>query len=206
MTPAVLNEVVAGRAPGVLPISVDQLHRMLSLGILLEGDPVELIEGVLVRKNRSDAGQGENVHGPRHAYAVSCLARLDRRLEPLGAHIRTQLPVTLSNVSEPEPDGAIVRGAPRDFASAHPTPEQVLVVFEVADSSLEYDRTTKQRLFAAAGIATYVIVNVQAECLEVFEEPNGNQYARTATLERGSKLALSGLIEISVNELLPAVS
>lgn len=209
VTPEVLSEVVAGRAPAVLPLSVEQLHRMLSLGILAEGEPVELIDGVLVRKNRADTGQGEDMHGPRHAYGVACLARLDRRFELHGFHIRTQLPLTLSKVDEPEPDGAIVQGVLQDYSAGHPTAAQTAVVIEVSDSSLQYDRTTKQRLYATAGIALYVIVDLQAERLELFERPlrDEGRYADTRLLERGATLAVKvagGAVDIPVTDLLPA--
>jgi Uma2 family endonuclease len=79
-----------------------------------------------------------------------------------------------------------------------------VAVIEVAGSSLDYDRTTKQRLYAVAGIST-LIVNLQDERVELFEQPQGEQYAQSRTFERGSKLALGG-IEIAVNDLLPAAS
>src|SRR5437879_3248684 len=113
----VLFEVVAGRAPEVFPLTVDQLHQMLAAGILRDGEAVELIGGLLVRKVRGLEGEAR-VHGPAHANSVARLGRLSPLVEPLRAHLRTQLPLTLSTQDEPEPDGAVVRGSVDDFATA----------------------------------------------------------------------------------------
>ncbi len=179
---------------------------MLALGILPEGEPVELVDGVLVQKDR---GGGDSVHGPAHAVAVARLARLDRRLEPFGLHLRTQLPITLSEVDEPEPDGVIVRGHLEDFVGSHPRPASVLIAFEVSDSTLAYDRGTKARLYAAAGIPTYVIVNLAAQRLELHEDPVTSEarYAVARPVERGQVLVLrlgADTLEVPAADLLPA--
>lgn len=133
---------------------------MLDCGLLREGDPVELVGGHLVVR--------EPQHAP-HATGTQLV------VQTLGAvftgpfHVRAGLPVALDPESEPEPDVAVVRGAPRDYLEDHPA-RPVLVV-EVAYSSLAFDRGYKASLYARAGLADYWIVNLIDGQLEVYREP-----------------------------------
>jgi len=192
MGSGLVDQIVSGEAPSLVPLTVQQYHTMLERGILRDGDPIELVEGLLVRKNRAAAGESEMTHGPRHALVVMRLMKLEPKLETIGCHLRAQLPVTLSAVDEPEPDLAIVKGSLEDFADHHPGPRDLLVVIEVADSSLRYDRGTKQRVYAAAGVPAYVIFNLPDEQVELFEEPSSGEgrYARRADYGEGETLAL----------------
>src|SRR5439155_22723834 len=122
MSSLLLEEVIAGRAPAVLPFTVDQYHRMIESGILREGEPTELIDGILVRKDRSDRGGTAMAHGPRHALTLKRAERLLRCVDPFGWHLHVQLPVTLSATQEPEPDLAVVKGRPEDYLERHPGP------------------------------------------------------------------------------------
>jgi hypothetical protein len=143
--------------PTMFFITVQQYHQMIEHGILTEEHPVELIEGVLVKRMPKKR---------RHvAVCAAIRAAMEKQL-PEGFHFQGQEPVTLAT-SEPEPDGAIVRGKARDYAN-HPTANDVAVVFEVADSSLQFDRATKGPMYAAAGIATYVLVNLADDVVEVY--------------------------------------
>jgi Uma2 family endonuclease len=188
-----IEQVASGAAPSLVPLTVEQLHCMLEKGIIRDGDPIELVDGLLVRKNRAAAGEGEMTHGARHAQVLMRLVRLDRALDPFGCHLRVQLPVTLSALSEPEPDLAIVRGSLESFAERHPGPEDVLVLVEVADSSLGYDRGAKLRVYASAGIAVYLIVNIPERQIECYEEPVAEQghYRRRTDYRPGETLLLS---------------
>jgi len=172
MSTTPLEQVVTGFAPLVQRLTVPQFHRMLDEGIIREGEPIELIDGLLVHKDRRDAEGAAMTHGPRHAAAVRRLQELDSLFRARGAHMRTQLPVTLSDVLEPEPDGAVVIGGPEDFSLQHPTRESVLLAIEVAASSLAYDRSTKLEIYASAGIPTYWIVDLVDDVLEVYQEPD----------------------------------
>jgi hypothetical protein len=188
-----LEELVAGRGPRVLELTVGDVDRMIDAGILQEGAPFELIEGLLVRKDRDASGGDGMAHGVRHALVVSSLARLGPRLEALGCCLRTQLPVVLSGTSAPEPDVAVLRGALRDFAGRHPGPADLVAVIEVADRSLAHDRGTRQRLYAAAGVRQYWIVNLVDDQLEVYEEPipSAGRYARRSDLGRAATATLA---------------
>jgi hypothetical protein len=192
MGSGLVEQVVAGEAPPLVPLTVEQYHTMLERGILNDGDPVELVEGLLVRKDRSAQGGPPMTHEPPHALAVSRRMKLASAAETLDCHLRVQLPVTLSHVDEPEPDPAIVRGSMEQFGGRHPGPPDVLVVIEVADSSRRYDRGTKLRVYATAGVPTHVIVNVPQDRIEVHTEPvpAEGRYARRTDHSVGETFTL----------------
>jgi Uma2 family endonuclease len=191
-----------------VPLTVEQLHVMIEKGILRDGDPIELVEGLLVRKNRAAAGEDEMTHGTHHALVVTRLVRIERALDPFGCHLRVQLPVTLSSVDEPEPDLAIARDSLEAFTDRHPGPEDVLALIEVADSSLGYDRGAKLRVYAAAGIPLYVIVNIPEQQIERYEEPVPGQgrYRRRSDYRTGETvllpLAAGGTLPLAVDDVL----
>lgn len=206
----IIEQMAAGQAPKIVPLSVEQYHGMLANGILREGDAIELIDGVLVRKDRADRGGDPMSHGPRHALGVKRLQRLFRIVEGHGYHLHSQLPVTLGGVQEPEPDLAVVRGREEDFERAHPAPADIAAIMEVSDSSLSFDRTTKQRLYANAAIPIYLIVNLAEQQVEVYELPDPGQgkYTRRTDYRPGQsvrlELATGLVIELAVAEVLPA--
>ena len=110
----------------------------------------------------------------RHGLAVIHLSELNSQLKTLGCHMQTQQPITIPPNDEPEPDGAIIRGAADDYSS-HPTPKDVLCIIEVADASLRRDRGYKLELYAKAGIPMYVIVNLIDEVIERHTQPLPSQ-------------------------------
>lgn len=154
----------------MVTLTVEQYHRMLAAGVLEDGDPIELLDGVLVPKDRGD---GVTMN-PRHSLAMSRLMRLGPRVEELGGHLRLQSPLTLEPHHEPEPDGMLVQGRPERYADRHPGAADVSCVIEVSSSSLDRDRTTKQRVYAEAGITQYVIVNLVDQQIEIHEEPKAD--------------------------------
>jgi hypothetical protein len=170
--PAMLAQIVAGRVPPLEPLTIEQVEQMVRHGILNEGAPVELIDGLLVRKDRGARGDDPMTHNPVHAACLSRLLQVLSVAQTAGFHLRCQLPIALLPTRAPEPDIAIIRGPPGDYGKRHPGPNDVAAVFEVADSSLEFDRTTKLRLYAAAGIPVYWIVNLIDQAVEVYERPN----------------------------------
>jgi Uma2 family endonuclease len=147
----------------IWPLTVGQYHEMVRAGILSEDDPVELLEGWLVTKM---------VKNPPHCAATELVRKALEHALPPGLHVQTQEPVTLAT-SEPEPDAAIVRGGLRDYPDRHPGASDVILVVEVADASLERDRTLKSRVYAEAGIPAYWIVNLLERRLEVHGDPSG---------------------------------
>lgn len=146
----------------VFRLSVQQYHNMIRSGILTDDDPVELLEGVLAST------------APKNRLHRIALSRIRRALEPIlpgGFSLQLQDPITLSD-SEPEPDAAIIRGQAEDYADRHPGPPDVLLVIEVADTSLARDRGVKLRSYARAGIAVYWIINLPDRQVEVFTDPD----------------------------------
>jgi Uma2 family endonuclease len=172
MSVAVFSEIVSGRAPAPLSFTVAEFHKMLADGILADGAPVELIDGVIMQKDRAAAGEEPMSHGERHAVGVARVQRiLQRHIDNNACHVRTQLPITLPPRSEPEPDITLVAGEDSDYIANHPGPGETLLVIEVADSSLEYDRSTKQAIYAAAQVREYWIVNLVYDQIEVYQPP-----------------------------------
>ncbi|HEY2252371.1 MAG TPA: Uma2 family endonuclease, partial [Planctomycetaceae bacterium] len=173
MSTALLEELIADHVANLVPLTVAQLHEMVQAGILYDGAPIELIDGTLVYKDRSLVGDESMTHNPLHASAVWRLMHLVTKwAEGIGCFVRCQLPVTLSETSEPEPDMAIIKGNPADFIDRHPGPGDIAAVFEVGHSSLRFDRKIKRRLYASAGIPTYWIVDLQTKLIEVHLQPD----------------------------------
>jgi Uma2 family endonuclease len=131
---------------------------MAALG-LFWGKRVELMEGEVIERSPLS---------PRHVASTDRLYRLLREVVPDGYWVRLQAPLSLGD-SEPEPDVSVVQGSPDDYEEAHPT--TAALVIEVSDTSLLYDRTFKQSLYAKAGIPEYWIVNLKDSQVEVYPEP-----------------------------------
>jgi Uma2 family endonuclease len=143
-------------------LSVAQYHAMIRHGILSEDDPVELLEGWLVKKM---------TRSPPHTFATQTLRDLVPGLLPQGWFVNDQEPVTTTE-SEPEPDLAVVRGTRRQFLARQPTPADLAFVVEVSDSSLGTDRGPKLRAYARAAVPVYWIVNLIDRRVEVHTQPN----------------------------------
>jgi Uma2 family endonuclease len=148
---------------GFRRFSVDEYHRLTQVGVLTEDDDVELLEGYVVHKM---------ARNPPHDGAIDLTHHALSKLLPPGWMLRIQEAITLAD-SEPEPDLAVVRGTPRSFLQHHPTAADVGLVIEVADSSLDSDRTDKARIYARAGIPLYWIINLVDGQIEVCSHPSG---------------------------------
>jgi len=142
-----------------------EYDRLVDLGVF-EGEPLELIGGQLVVAEPQ---------GSYHASAIDTVHYALRALVPTGWFVRLQAPVSLDEESEPEPDLAVVPGRPGDYRESHPA-HPVLVV-EVAESSLAFDRTRKGSLYARAAIPEYWIVNLVDRILEVYRDPESDAAA-----------------------------
>ena len=137
-----------------------EYDRLIEVGILQPGDPVELLGGELMVAEPQ---------GSRHYTSVGLVEDALRAAFGTGWVIRSQGPVALDDESEPEPDVAVVPGTRRDYSGEHPA-RPVLVV-EVSDSSLSLDRERKGSLYARAGLDDYWIVNLVDRMLEIYREP-----------------------------------
>jgi Uma2 family endonuclease len=183
-------------------LSVEQYHAMIAAGILVHGDPIELLDGLLVTKM---------TRHPPHVVAASLLFAAFYRALPAGWHACKEDPITLPPASEPEPDLTVVRGEIRDYAVRNPGPADVALVVEVSDSTLAFDRGFKLRLYARAGLPVYWILDVVEGVVEVHTDPTGPapepSYRRREVVGRDGELTLDlggpGPVRLAVRDLLP---
>lgn len=174
---------------------------MVERGIFGPEEQVELLDGELFTMTPQNSA---------HATAVLLVHDALRRNFGSGFHVRTQLPLAVDPLSQPEPDVVVVPGSPRDYRDAHPS--TALLVVEVADTTLAHDRDRKGSLYARAGIAEYWVVNLIDRVLEVYRDPAPSHAAhygwayRTA-LHLNPPDPVSSLAapqaEITVSEFLP---
>jgi Uma2 family endonuclease len=140
---------------------------------------------------------------------VTKLGDLSSKLKRLGCYMRTQQPIASPPYHEPEPDGVIALGTADDYLDHKPAPDEILCVIEVADSSLEYDRTTKQRVYADSGLRLYVIVNLPDHVIEVYSQPHAGKgrYGKVETLSPRQTVRFPGAggkeLPVPVRRLLP---
>lgn len=175
--------------------TVDEYHRMAEAGILTEDDRVELLDGEIVEITPI---------GPRHAAVVARLADRFHRAVGSRAIVWTQNPVRLDRYAEPEPDGALLRPRPDFYADHHPTPDDILLIVEVAQASLPGDRTRKLPAYARAGVPEVWLINLETNLVEVYREPRPDGYAAREILTSADTVTVTALprIEISVRDIL----
>jgi len=175
--------------------SVDEYEQMIEHGILTENDRVELIRGRIIDKIPI---------GDPHASCVNRLNRLLGRAFGDDALVTIQNPIRLSD-SEPEPDVALVRPREDFYLRGKPRPTDILLLIEVADTTLEFDREQKLPMYAEAGIAEYWIVNLNDECLEVHRQPlPDGRYRDVRALRRGEEIDVAALpgIKLRFDEMI----
>lgn len=155
---------------------------MIAAGILTSDDPVELLAGWLVQKMTKN---------PPHRVTTRLIREALDSIVPDGWYIETQEPITLED-SEPEPDVAMIKGNTRDYLDRYPGAAEGALVVEVADSTLERDRTLKQQIYARAGIPTYWIANLVNGQLEIYTQPTLDGYQSQITMSQGSTEVVLG--------------
>ncbi|MDW8464875.1 MAG: Uma2 family endonuclease [Chloroherpetonaceae bacterium] len=175
-------------------ITVAEFAAMYQAGILSEDEHLELINGELITMAAMDAP---------HASHVARLSRLFIESLSKKAVIYTQLPIVLGEYSEPEPDVAVLRWREDDYCSGKPTAKDVLLVVEVADRSLLYDRETKLPLYAQYGITEVWILNLQAKQVEVYRNPQGSAYQEKQIFKPSDDLAMQAFpdLQFPVSEM-----
>lgn len=168
--------------------TVDEYHRMVEVGILTPDDPVELLDGEIIEMTPMD---------PPHAGCVIRLNRLFMTQVGERATVGVQTPVILDDRSEPEPDLWIGHRRDDDYATAHPRPDDLLLVVEVAHSSVLLDRNRKIPRYGAAGVPEAWLVDVGARRIEVHREPTPDGYAQRSVGEGTATLSPLAFPEIS---------
>jgi Uma2 family endonuclease len=180
-----------------------EYERATEIGLFGPEERLELIEGEVICKM------------PMNSPHATALRRCEKHLALAfaeGYDVRGQLPIALDAHNEPEPDVAVVIGSPDDYAHAHPTPMNAVLIVEISDTTLAYDRGRKAGLYARAGIADYWIVNLMERVLEVQRQPApmrgrpvGHSYQSVVRLDETQNVnpLAAPHISITVAALLP---
>lgn len=173
-------------------LTTDQYERMAEQGILRPEDRVELIQGDLVKIAAI---------GSRHA---ACVRKLDALLSTVDAQRSVQQPLRLDDRSEPEPDFALLLEKPDFYASGHPIAEDVLLLVEVSDTSLAFDREIKIPLYARAGIREVWVVDLSDRVIVIHRQPGAGGYETIRRLAPGARISPLAFpnLEIPVDDVL----
>ena len=183
---------MASTDPQVKHWSRDDYYRMAEAGLFVD-QRVELIEGEILMMSPMN---------PAHAAALQLASKALELAFGEGYCVRAQLPLHLDDCSEPEPDLAVVPGSPRDYPHH---PRTALLVVEISDTTLDFDRGRKREIYACAGIPEYWIVNLPERRIEVHQFPAGGDYTHAVSYDWASTLAAptASRAPIRVSELLP---
>ncbi len=186
-----IRGVIIDKFPGGAPhrFSVEQYHRMIETGILDETDKVELIEGIIIEKYPVE---------PPYHYTVYELTAVISDLVGPGWFVRPHSAITLSR-AEPEPDISVVRGRNADYKPRNPGPADIGLLIEVADTSLEFDRQVKLRIYAAADIPEYWIVNLRDRQIETHRDPRPAADSTEAAYYSGETTPATGKILLTLD-------
>ena len=170
-------------------LNVSQYHQMSEAGIFSENDKVELINGEIIEMSPI---------GRRHTACVNRLNSVFPQLLGKKVIVAVQNPIILNNLSEPEPDIALLQPRADFYESGHPQPQDIFLLIEVADSSLEYDRDVKIPLYASSGITEVWLVDIYEQVIIVYRYPSENGYSDIQKLSRGEKMSIQAFSEINL--------
>jgi hypothetical protein len=171
--------------------TIEEYHRMGEAGILSDDERVELIEGEIVEMTSIGVPQAATVDRLNHLFTSRLAGRVI---------VRVQGPIVLpAQDSEPQPDVTLLR--PRDdfYARAHPAPDDVLLVVEVMDTSVERDGRVKLPLYARAGIPETWLVHLGANHVEVHRAPTAEGYRQARVIRPGGPLAVGAFPDVGVS-------
>jgi Uma2 family endonuclease len=175
--------------------NVDEYYRMGQAGVLSEDQRVELIEGEVVETSPI---------GSTHQGCVDELSSLIAEKMGASVIVRVQGPIHIDEYSEPQPDISLLKPRSDFYRRSHPTPSDVLLVIEVADTSIEYDRSVKLPLYVRAGIPEAWLIVLPKDLIEVYCEPKNGKYQKARRLKRGkvfSSATINGLT-LKVDDIL----
>lgn len=169
--------------------TVEQYHQMLESRILTENDRVELIKGEIIEMTPI---------GRRHAACVNRLNELFLLRLAQVVVVSVQNPVELSDDSEPQPDLVLLRRRADFYEAGHPRPEDVLLIVEIADTTVETDRLVKIPLYAEEGIIEVWLVDINEQVIEVYREPTPTGYQNVQRLQPGQTLSILAFPELNL--------
>jgi len=189
-----MNAINVGPQPVQLRFSVDEYYQMIELGLITDYEKAEIIDGELIKKMTI---------GDRHAAAVNFLTRFLIKNVPDNVMVSIQNPLRMSDYNEPEPD-IVLADLTKYDGKRHPRPAEVILVVEVSDASLKYDRNVKLPLYAAAEIPEVWIINLQNNIVEVHQKPSIDIYQLTTVFKTGEQIVSDVLpdLKIEVDEIL----
>jgi Uma2 family endonuclease len=169
--------------------TVTDYHRLLETGVLNEDSRVELLDGEIIKMAPI---------GPRHAACVDKLnAFLQRKVSRM-AIVRVQNPILLNEYSEPEPDLSLLKQRSDYYKQGHPTPDDILVAIEVADTTVDSDRAFKIPSYARAGIPEVWLIDLYNDRVEVYTRPASGLYQEVRIILRGHRFASSTLPQLKL--------
>ncbi len=169
---------------------INEWQRLGEANIFPPGSRLELIEGEILEM----APIGFN-----HSGHLNRINKLFAKLMPDDIISSVQNPLQLGDFSEPEPDFMLLKPNDDFYSSRHPTADDVLLLIEVADSSLCFDQNQKLRLYARYNVPEYWLMNLNDSCIEVHRQPHGDCYGEKTTLRVGDSVTLSQLEQISIS-------
>jgi Uma2 family endonuclease len=175
--------------------TADEYQRMGQTGILSEDDRVELIDGEIVAMSPI---------GPRHNAAVNRANRALMMAVGSRAIVQVQGSVRLDLYYEPNPDVVLLQPRADDYASRLPGPGDILLLVEVADSSLEYDRDAKSEIYSVAGVQEYWLVDLKGGVVSCYSDPHAGTYRNIRHCRRGDSIAPQSLPDalVAIDDLL----
>lgn len=181
--------------PRRLRFTVDEYYKMIELGMLKDYEKAEIIEGELIQKMPI---------GKKHSPVVEKLNEVLRDRLGKSVSLRNQQPVRFSDYDEPEPDLAVLQRREDFYFDHKPIPKDVLLLIEVSDATLKYDRDTKLPLYAEAEIPEVWIVNLPNNIVEVHRKPSVGIYQLTEVFKRGEPIKSAALpdLQLAVDEVI----
>jgi len=175
--------------PRRLRFTVDEYYQMIELGILKDYEKAEIIEGELIQKIPIEK---------RHSAVVERLNEILRDELGKSVSLRNQQPIKFGDYNEPEPDMAVLQRREDFYSEIKPEPKDALILIEVSDTTLKYDRDTKLALYAEAEIAETWIINLLNDIIEVHTKPSNGIYQLTKFFKRGENLKSEVLPELNL--------
>ena len=195
MVQGIRREIVAMLAAKKRNFSVDDYYHLADVGILDEDDRIELIDGEIIVMSP--------INSP-HASGVKAFTKEFYKKVGDSVIVSVQDPIHLNDNTEPQPDIALLRYRDDLYANAHPTPDDILLLVEVADSSLERDREKAKKTYAKHGIPELWIANLRDEVVERYLSPKPDGYGDVKVFNRGDAISLELLpdVEFAVDDIL----
>jgi hypothetical protein len=173
----------------------DEIYKMIKVGILPEESGWELIHGEIVRRMSI---------GSKRVGTVIRMSKLFERRFGDYVFVSTQNPIHIDEYNEPEPDIALLKPREDFYTTSLPLPSDVLLLVEISDSTIDYDRETKKIIYAVAGIEEFWLVNLKNDTIECYSQPKNGDYRLAQILETGEMIKSKTIenLTLKVDEIL----